>query len=390
MENPGRLTIPPYVTPTSIQFTQWISWRWIFLLNIPICAILGVCVFFRIRDSRNKEAGPVDLIGSLFFGAGLSVCMWAFIAAPVDGWGSLATLIRIAVGVALLMAVYWAERLQRSPMINLSLFRQPRFVAAVLSMFGYAACAQVMMTFLPLYLQTGFSLSAVQAGLGMLPFALAMIAGPYLGATLGGWLSTYSILSVGLALVGIGNLLTALAASLNRYGLFAVGMLLTGIGAGTLNGNTQKAIVSCVPPTRTGMASGISTTTRFTGIVASVAVIGAVLVSRTRSSFDSHPAALLALNGVDERSFLSQVLAGDLEHAAKPFGTPLKAILVSAARESFDAGFAWSLSIVGILAIAIPVLVYSLSRVTSAIEPDATADYAGAGKRIGYDGSVSE
>jgi hypothetical protein len=49
-------------------------------------------------------------------------------------------------------------------MVDLALFGQPRFVGAVVAMFGYAACAQVMMTFLPLYLQNAFGMSAIDAG----------------------------------------------------------------------------------------------------------------------------------------------------------------------------------------------------------------------------------
>jgi predicted MFS family arabinose efflux permease len=170
-------------------------------------------------------------------------------------------------------------------MVDLALFRQPRFVAAVLAMFGYAACAQVMMTFLPLYLQNAFGLSAVMAGVGMLPFALAMVLGPYIGAVLARRLPGMALLSSGLLLIAAGNLLTAWVAGDASYALVALGMVVTGLGAGIMNGDTQKAIMACVPPDRTGMASGISTTTRFTAIVTSVGVLGAVLAARTHAAF---------------------------------------------------------------------------------------------------------
>src|SRR6202042_1200350 len=131
------------------------------------------------------------------------------IGAPADGWGSLHTVLRFAGCVLLLIGFVQVERLKQHPMIDLALFRQPRFVAAVLSMFGYAACAQVMMTFLPLYLQNAFGWPAISAGIGMLPFATAMIAGPYIGACLAGRFSSVTLLTVGLGLIGVGNLVTA-------------------------------------------------------------------------------------------------------------------------------------------------------------------------------------
>ncbi|MDI9682550.1 MFS transporter, partial [Burkholderia cenocepacia] len=79
--------------------------------------------------------------------------------------------------------------------------------------------------------------------------------------------SSGGVLAGGLALVGAGNLATAALTASGDYRLVALGMFVTGCGAGIMNGDTQKAIMACVPPHRTGMASGISTTTRFSAIV---------------------------------------------------------------------------------------------------------------------------
>lgn len=111
-------------------------------------------------------------------------------------------------------------------MIDPALFREPRFVGALLAMFVHAACAQVMMTFLPLYLQIGFGMSAIGAGLGMLPFALAMSVGPSPGAALSARAPpAATVLGCGLALIGIGNFATAALAGASHYG--RLGMLIT-------------------------------------------------------------------------------------------------------------------------------------------------------------------
>jgi EmrB/QacA subfamily drug resistance transporter len=341
--------------------TQWLGWRWIFLLNLPVCAMLAWCVQRSIDESRNPHAGAIDVLGSVLFGASLALGIWALIGAQAAGWISVPTLGRFTACAALLGAFIQVEKNRTHAMIDLSLFRQPAFVAAVLSMAGYAACAQVMMTFLPLYLQNAFGWSAVNAGVGMLPFAIAMIAGPYMGGWLSRRLSSAALLSIGLATIGAGNLLTASIAVHTHYWLVAIGMIVTGCGAGMLNGDTQKAIMACVPSNRTGMASGISTTTRFTAIVMSVGVLGAVLASRTQSALDAALSGAPAIKNALDANFMSRLLAGDLTHAALSLGADARAVLAVAAPASFAKGFASALWVAGVVAVMIAMMVWILA-----------------------------
>jgi EmrB/QacA subfamily drug resistance transporter len=341
--------------------SQWIGWRWIFLLNLPVCAVLIVCTVRSIVESRNQNAGRIDLAGSALFGFGLALGIWALIGTQGDGWTSVRTALRFA-GCAILLATFvQVERKRAHPMVDLSLFSQPRFVAAVLGMFGYAACAQVMMTFLPLYLQNAFGWAAVSAGVGMLPFALAMIVGPYIGKHLAARLSIASVLSLGLTLVGTGNLLTAVVAGGRQYWLVAIGMIVTGVGAGILNGDTQRAIMACVPSHRTGMASGISTTTRFTAIVTSVGVLGAVLSWRTQSVLDQSVAGEGAVRANLGGTFMSDLLAGDTAHAMSQLTPAVRAVVESRASASFAGGFAATLTVAGALALVVACVVWVLA-----------------------------
>jgi len=341
--------------------TQWLGWRWIFLLNLPVCTVLIVCAWHAIQDSRNPEAGPIDVAGSALFGVGLAVAIWALIEAPSAGWASGSTGVKLSAAALMFAAFVQLQRVRQHAMVDLALFRQSRFVAAVLAMFGYAACAQVMMTFLPLYLQNAFGLPAIAAGVGMLPFALAMVVGPYVGAVLSRRLSAMAVLSTGLLLIGTGNFLTALVAGEARYGLVAIGMVVTGLGAGVLNGDTQKAIMGCVPPNRTGMASGISTTTRFTAIVTSVGVLGAVLAARTQSAFYARPELTPALRSTLDASFLSRVLAGDAAEASAHLPSAMRASLTAAVHASFASGFAAALYVAAAIAAVIALAVHLLA-----------------------------
>lgn len=347
--------------------TQWLGWRWIFLLNLPVCAVLAWSASRAIRESRNPAPGPLDAAGSILFGLALALGIWALIEIPVDGLASWTTGARLAACVLLFAAFIQVQRSRAHAMVDLSLFRQRRFVAAVLAMFGYAACAQVMMTFLPLYLQNAFGLSAVMAGVGMLPFALAMVLGPYIGAVLARRLPGMALLSAGLVLIAAGNLLTAWVAGDSSYALVALGMIVTGLGAGIMNGDTQKAIMACVPVARTGMASGISTTTRFTAIVTSVGVLGAVLAARTHAAFVAGIPMTPEVRTALDSGFMSRVLAGDVGEATAHLPPALRVALVSAAHASFAGGFAAALSVAGAIAAAIAAGICLLARTSDAV-----------------------
>ncbi|KAA1013614.1 MFS transporter [Paraburkholderia panacisoli] len=346
--------------------TQWFGWRWIFLLNLPVCAVLAWCASRALRESRNPARGPLDAAGSLLFGVALALGIWALIEMPAHGLASWTTGARLLACALLFGAFIQVQRVRAHAMIDLALFRQARFVAAVLAMFGYAACAQVMMTFLPLYLQNAFGLSAVAAGVGMLPFALAMVVGPYIGAALGKRISAMTLLSAALLLIACGNLLTASVAGSERYAWVALGMIVTGLGAGILNGDTQKAIMACVPPERTGMASGVSTTTRFTAIVTSVGVLGAVLAARTHAAFIAAVPLTPGVKAALDAGFMSRVLAGDTAQATAHLPPALGAALTAAAHASFADGFAAALRVAALVAASVAAGVWWLAGAAQA------------------------
>ncbi len=232
-------------------------------------------------------------------------------------------------------------------------------------MAAYAACAQVMMTLIPLYLQTGLGFSAIASGAAMLPFALTMLIFPRIGVRLSGRLDAPSMLVFGLVLVGLGNLLSAWAVISMSYLPFALAIAVTGSGAGLLNGDTQKNIMACIPRERSGMASGISTTTRFSAIVLSFGLLGGLLAYRTQAVFDAalhaHPEGSGVLPGMAAH-IIPRVVAGDLNGAMADVQAPLRDVLEPLARTAFAEGFAWILCVAAGVALLSAILVRLLMR----------------------------
>ena len=314
--------------------TQWLGWRWIFLLNLPVCLVLALLALRHVGESNDADAARLDPLGALLFSGGLGCLIWALIHASAEGWHGATTAWSLAAGLCMLFLFVPVELCQQRPMIDLRLFRQAPFTGAVLAMFGYAAAAQVMMTVLPLYIQTAFGSSAVVAGLAMLPFAVMMMLFPKVAAALALRWPLHVVMALGMALVAAGNLLVALAAHTGLYWLVLSGMLIT------------------------GMASGISTTTRFTAIVLAVAVLGCILSLRTSSYLRQGFAAAQLPLPSDIGNVVSRVVAGDRAAALAALGQQLPALQIVQA--GFAQAFSCLMMVAALLAAVCGVLLYLL------------------------------
>lgn len=341
---------------------ELVGWRWIFYLNLPVGLVLLSMVVRNIGESRNEQSARLDPLGSLLFSASLLSLIWGLIEANRIGWDNPLTFARLSGGALLLGLFVLAERLQRRPMVDLQLFKSPRFIGALLGMFAYAGCAQVMMTLLPFYLQNGLGFSAISSGLGMLPFAITMLLCPRLGPKLSCHLSPAAMMALGLTLVSLGNLLCAWATSIGGYPAFAVAMAVTGAGAGLLNGDTQKNIMACVPRERTGMASGMSTTMRFSSIMLAIGVYGALLASHTLKALNAN-LQNVAPQWLDRAEYMaSRVVAGDMAAALQALDASAREVVQPLVQQAFVSGFASVLWVVGGVGLLAALLVGTLMR----------------------------
>lgn len=226
--------------------TSAFGWRWAFLVNVPFGATLIMLAIRAVEDSRDPAAGRLDLAGMALFGGALTLLVWALIGANADGWSSQSTVWKLTGAGALLALYVIAELKQDRPMVDFALFRHRTFLGSSVAMLGFASAAQVMMTYLPLYLQNSFDFSPIAAGVRMLPFALPLVVMPRLAAWLAGRVSGRTLLTLGLAVVAAGNLATAATVTADLpYAAVALGMMLTGCGAGLLNGETTKVGMGC-------------------------------------------------------------------------------------------------------------------------------------------------
>jgi MFS family permease len=291
--------------------TQNFGWERAFYVTPLIGGATIALALTSVSESTDPHIARIDLPGFITFSSFLFVITLALIRANHKSWGSAEVLSEFAAAAGLFVLFVFAELNQERPMIDLSFFRNPTFVGANLAGLSFAACLLTMLTYLPVYFQGGLGYSAQAAGVLTLPLAIPMILVPrlvipfrFLGRTL---------LTGGLAILSGGLLLMALAAPHFRYLGMLGGMVLAGVGGGVLNSEVVKVGITVIPPARAGMASGMSGTIRFSGLVIGFTALGAILVSRISSIVAGDPASR-RLNDVAE--FVRNVAAGDLAAAS--------------------------------------------------------------------------
>ncbi|HTE48268.1 MAG TPA: MFS transporter [Gemmatimonadaceae bacterium] len=339
--------------------TSQLGWRWTFLINIPICCGLLFAIARWVPDSRDPNAKHYDIVGCVTFASALFLVTWSLIDPHYVA-------VRL-LGAAIMLVVFvTVERRHPYPMLDLSLFGRPAFLGAVAAGIGYAAAAQVLIFFFPLYLQNAFGYSAQASGLAMLPFAIPLFIMPRIGARASARYGSRVVLATGLGLVAGGDLLLAWSAPLLHYAVFATAMVVTGAGAGMLNGETALALQSTIPTDRGSMAGGLAATIRFTSILLAVAVFGVVLshaatIDITRRAEE----ATLAINAAP---FARRGIAGDLAGALLTMPQSARLISAEIARLGVASGIAWLMLTAAAIAAGSGALVWRLLPATTYAE----------------------
>jgi EmrB/QacA subfamily drug resistance transporter len=154
--------------------TEWISWPWVFYINIPI-ALLVLAVTPRLMPAAPARRGSVDVAGALTATAGLAATVFGVVRAPEQGWGSAATLLTIAGGLLGLAVFVAMQASRREPLMRLSILRTPNLAAANVAQLLLGAAWIPMWFFLNLYLQRVLGYGAFEGGAALLPMTVAIM-----------------------------------------------------------------------------------------------------------------------------------------------------------------------------------------------------------------------
>jgi EmrB/QacA subfamily drug resistance transporter len=258
----------------------WASWRWAFLINVPVGVAAAVLVPRLISAREVRRGGSLDLPGALTVTTALFALVYAIERAPDDGWGSAQTIGLFALSAALLAAFTAIERRAAHPLVPAGLFRSKTTSAGTLTMFVATALLVGMFFLGSIYMQQTLGLDAIEAGLGFLPVALIIGFAAHAGSHLLPKVGTRVTATAGLLLAGAGNLLlTGVDAGGSYFTDVMPGLLVGSAGIGLAFVTASVTSMHGVPHERAGLASGVMTTAHEIGAALGVAVLSAIALS---------------------------------------------------------------------------------------------------------------
>ncbi|MEE4544399.1 MFS transporter [Streptomyces sp. V4-01] len=256
-----------------------VGWRSIFWINLPVGLAALVLTARFVPESRAPRARRVDPVGQLLVIVLLGTLTYGIIQGSEAGWTSPLIVGCFVLAVLAVAGLAGYERRRVDPLIDIRFFRSVPFAGAtVIAVCAFAALGGFL--FLnTLYLQNDRGLSALDAGLYMVPMALmCLVFAPLSGRLVGTRGPRLSLVLAGVTMTASGVLLAALDAQSSNTLLFT-SYVLFGIGFGLVNAPITNTAVSGMPRTQAGVAAAVASTSRQVGQSLGVAVLGAALAA---------------------------------------------------------------------------------------------------------------
>jgi len=320
--------------------TSGISWRWIFLVNVPIGVASIVLCLMRVQESRQPGAPRPDLFGFVTFSGALGALIYALIKVGTKGWGDTVVLACFAASVVLLIAFIVGEAAMGDrAMFDLKLLRKPTFNGGLIAAFALSAGLFSLFLYLTLYMQDVLRYSAFQTGLRFLVLSGAILLTSGLAGRLTAVVPIRFLIAPGLALIGIGLLLMRGVTPTSGWTHLIPGFIVAGAGTGFVNPPLASTAIGVVRPERAGMASGINSTFRQIGIATGIAGLGSLFSHTVRTHIEAMLTAGHAVNGHVADALARGVSQGNGTAAALGSLPPrAQAAAVHAIRASFATG----------------------------------------------------
>lgn len=282
--------LAPAIGPTLGGYlVTYAGWQLIFYINVPVGIIAIILSFLFIREFRPRTRQRFDFLGAFFVALGLATVLYGLSSASTDGWGSSTVLGFLGVGLlSLLLFVVTELMLARrggSPLLDLRLFANGPFRAGVI--------ANVLVIFslfgglflFPLYLQNLRHLSAFQAGVELLPQALASMVSVLVGGRLVDRFGVRTIMIPGLLVLAVATWQLTYLDLYTSSGWFQFLLILRGLALGLTVQPLTVAMMSEVHPRQLGQASALSTVSRSVSSSLGIAILATLVQSQSTLHF---------------------------------------------------------------------------------------------------------
>jgi EmrB/QacA subfamily drug resistance transporter len=310
---------------------QAVSWRLIFVINLPVAALVVAVTLRHVPESRDPDAtGRLDVAGGVLVTLGLVGLTYGLIEGPAKGWASPGPLAALIAGGALLAAFAAWEHHTPAPMLRLSLFRSAQFTAAnILTFVVYGALGGALFL-LPIQLQQVSGYTALQAGVSLLPITVIMLALSARSGALAGRIGPRLQMTVGPVVIGAGlALFTRIGPSGNYLTEVLPALVVFGLGLAANVAPLTATVLAAAPAEHAGMASAVNNdVARAAGLIA-VAVLpaaaglgGDAYLHPAAFSSGFHTAALISAGLCVAAGVLAAVTIRNPRRPARPEAAP--------------------------------------------------------------------
>ncbi len=296
--------------------TQYVSWRWTLLINVPVAIFAAIAATRLVRESRTERTSNYDVPGAVLATAALLSLVYGFTRAGPDGWSSPVTLSLIGAGALLLVGFLLLERVTANPLLPLRVIKDRNrggsYIAALLA--GIAMFATFL--FLTFFFQQTEGYSAVRAGFAFLPFSVGIISGATVSSRLLPRTGPRALMTAGFALAAVGLVIfTFIHPHSPYFGHVMPAELMVSFGMGAAFVPMSSTALIGVDPADAGVASALVNTMQQTGGTLGVALLNTIAASATAGYLSAHAggaevAASAAVHGYTTAFTVSAVLLG--------------------------------------------------------------------------------
>jgi DHA2 family multidrug resistance protein-like MFS transporter len=259
-------------------------WGSVFLVGVPTTALLLVVAPRVVPESRDPAPGPFDLLSSALSMVALVPLVYAVKATAEHGPSAVGA-IAVAVGATGAVAFVRRQRRIAHPMIDLTLFRVPRFRMAVsanlVACFGFAGS----MFFVTQLLQLVIGLSPARAGLQLIPVVVVSVTCTLAAPVVARRVGAFTVVSGGLAIASVGFVLLSQADGSSLV-LPTIAVVILNLGFGAAMAVAIDGILGAIPPERAGAGASVSETAAELGIALGTAVLGSIAAAVYTRSLD--------------------------------------------------------------------------------------------------------
>jgi EmrB/QacA subfamily drug resistance transporter len=304
------------------------SWRWVFLVNVPVCAAALIAAPRLLRESRDDSGGLPDLWGALLLLCGVGALAYGLVEAPETGWTGPQAVTAFVVAAVLLAGLAWRSRRHPVAILDLDALCIPTLWLSCVAMLVFSAAFAAMVFGNVLFLTGVWGDSELVAGLSMAPGPAVVAVVALLGSPLVNRIGAGAATALGALSFGLG-----VALWLSRTGVAPAyattmlpGQLLTGVGVGFILPALTGVVGVVLPPARWGAGSSMINTTRQVGMVLGAAVTVAIYDGsggpHTLSAFRNGWVFMAACAGLAVLCGLAVARRASRDHVAPQTGEP--------------------------------------------------------------------